>query len=291
MSRIEHAFAHRRASACFRVLCVGLALAATFFHADAARADTISFAPLVWGNALEPPPTTTAEPTTHTPTRAGTTTSDPPISPPPIASMAPRSRPPSDSSRPTTYDPLIASVANDFGLDADLLHAIVRTESDYDASAVSPKGAIGLMQVMPATGRRFGFADLRDPKTNLSAGATYLRWLLDRFGNDLSLALAAYNAGERAVERYGADVPPFPETRDYVASVMSRYRASQSSARQSGMRMARSAPPTLSAPGSGSDSAPRTAAPLAPLRLLEKLGSLILSGPSPMHVERTRGRD
>jgi soluble lytic murein transglycosylase-like protein len=196
-----------------------------------------------------------------------------------IASSTSASQASSNSIGRRTYNPLIASVANEFGLDAELLHAIVRTESNYDASAVSSKGAIGLMQVMPETGRRFGFEDLRDPRMNLSAGAAYLKWLLDRFGDDLELALAAYNAGEGAVERYGLSVPPFAETRGYVGAVMARYRVSQSPGRQSETEIGQSGAAELSASTSLVRGTRPNAPSLAPMEVLDKLGSVLLSAP------------
>lgn len=108
------------------------------------------------------------------------------------------------------------------GLDPALVHAVIKAESAYRPEAVSPKGAVGLMQVMPATGRRFGVSDLAQPESNLKAGTTYLRHLLDRF-DDVPLALAAYNAGEGAVRRFGNAIPPYPETRGYVQNVLRSY--------------------------------------------------------------------
>lgn len=109
------------------------------------------------------------------------------------------------------------------GLDPALVHAVIRAESDYRPDAVSPKGAVGLMQVMPATGRRFGVSDLDVPEHNLKAGTTYLRHLIDRFDN-VPLALAAYNAGEGAVSRFGNKIPPYPETQGYVQGILRAYR-------------------------------------------------------------------
>jgi soluble lytic murein transglycosylase-like protein len=115
-------------------------------------------------------------------------------------------------------------VAQNASLPPQLLHAVIAVESGYDARAVSSKGALGLMQLMPATARRFGVADAFDPQQNLAGGAAYLKWLLDRFGGDLELTLAAYNAGEGAVARAGHRVPPFAETRAYVPRVLDRMR-------------------------------------------------------------------
>jgi soluble lytic murein transglycosylase-like protein len=113
--------------------------------------------------------------------------------------------------------------ANAKGLDPALVHAVIRAESAYRPDALSPKGAIGLMQVMPATGRRFGVSDLDVPERNLQAGTTYLRHLLDRYDN-VPLALAAYNAGEGAVSRFGNKIPPYPETQGYVQGILRSYR-------------------------------------------------------------------
>ena len=115
---------------------------------------------------------------------------------------------------------LIAEASRDSRLEPALVHAVVRAESAYRADAVSPKGAIGLMQLMPATAERYGVSDPRDPAQNLRGGTRYLRDLLAMFDNDLKLALAAYNAGENAVIRYGNQVPPYDETREYVRKVV-----------------------------------------------------------------------
>ncbi len=118
------------------------------------------------------------------------------------------------------------------GIDYELLQALIATESGFDAAAVSPKGAIGLMQVMPATAQRYGLAadakspldkKLADPRTNIRTGARYLRYLLDLFPGELELALAAYNAGEGAVMRAGRRIPDYPETQNYVRTVMQLY--------------------------------------------------------------------
>jgi soluble lytic murein transglycosylase-like protein len=118
------------------------------------------------------------------------------------------------------------------GIDFELLKALIATESGFDAAAVSPKGAVGLMQVMPATAQRYGVVGdrkvpvgrkLADPRTNIRTGTRYLRYLLDLFQGRMDLALAAYNAGEGAVQRAGNKVPNFPETRNYVKTVMQLY--------------------------------------------------------------------
>ncbi|WP_315387229.1 lytic transglycosylase domain-containing protein [uncultured Stenotrophomonas sp.] len=122
------------------------------------------------------------------------------------------------------WNPLIEQVAAEHGVDARLLHAIVRVESAYNHQARSHAGALGLMQVIPSTGKRFGAMDLFDPLQNLRAGTAYLVWLHGRFNGDLTLMLAAYNAGEGAVQRHGNRVPPFSETRRYVEKVTALYR-------------------------------------------------------------------
>lgn len=118
------------------------------------------------------------------------------------------------------YGELIYRAAKKHQLNPSLVAALVRTESAFRATAMSPKGARGLMQLMPATGSRFGLRtrDLYEPAKNLEAGAKYLAWLLERFKSDLELALAAYNAGEHAVDRYRG-VPPYRETRNYIQRI------------------------------------------------------------------------
>jgi len=140
------------------------------------------------------------------------------------ASMRPRhgqlALAPPNARLASAYDELIDEVARRHDVAPHLVRAVIKVESNFQPNARSPKGAVGLMQVMPATGRRFGAADLRDPRSNLSAGTQYLRWLLNRFDEDLTLALAAYNAGEGAVEKYGRRIPPFAETQGYVSKVL-----------------------------------------------------------------------
>lgn len=119
----------------------------------------------------------------------------------------------------------IVSAATRAGIDPALVHAVIRVESAYNARVVSPKGAVGLMQVVPGTGRRFGVDDLLNPGANIRAGTQYLSHLMRIFEGDVSLALAAYNAGENAVLRYGRSIPPYRETRGYVPRVLGVYQA------------------------------------------------------------------
>ena len=120
--------------------------------------------------------------------------------------------------------PLIESAARASQLRPELVHAVVRAESAYRTDAVSDRGARGLMQLMPATARRFGVSNPDDPRQNLRAGTRYLKELLALFDNDLRLAIAAYNAGENAVIDHGRRVPPYPETQNYVEKVLTFYR-------------------------------------------------------------------
>lgn len=117
----------------------------------------------------------------------------------------------------------IRQASSDTGLDAALLHAVITVESGYNHAAVSNKGASGLMQLMPATARRYGTRNPLDPAENIRAGARYLKDLLALFDNNLDLALAAYNAGENAVIRHGRRIPPYAETRRYVPMVVAQY--------------------------------------------------------------------
>lgn len=121
------------------------------------------------------------------------------------------------------YQQAVLDVARSYGVDSALLHAVISVESRYSAKAVSNKGAVGLMQLMPGTAKRYGVADSFDPIQNLQGGTQYLRDLLKMFQGDLNLALAAYNAGENAVIRAGHRIPPYEETKNYVQRVQSLY--------------------------------------------------------------------
>jgi soluble lytic murein transglycosylase-like protein len=118
-----------------------------------------------------------------------------------------------------SYDDMIVRHARTQNLRPDLVRAVVQVESGYNPRAISPKGALGLMQLMPSTAARLGVVRPFDPEESIRGGTAYLRQLLDRFDGDETLALAAYNAGPQAVDRYGNKVPPYRETRDYVRRV------------------------------------------------------------------------
>jgi hypothetical protein len=145
------------------------------------------------------------------------------------------------------YQPLIERNAKARGLDAALVKAVIAVESAFEPTAISAKGALGLMQVMPDTAIRYGVAPdakrtvaqkLLDPDINVRVGTTYLRDLLMLFANDLDLALAAYNAGEQSVARFANRIPPFPETREYVSLVRQFYELYRpSQAARSGARI------------------------------------------------------
>jgi soluble lytic murein transglycosylase-like protein len=131
------------------------------------------------------------------------------------------------ASASTRYDDLVQEHASRHALRPELVRAVIHVESGFNPTARSPKGAMGLMQLMPATARRLGVVDPYDPAENIRGGTVYLRQLLDRYDGNEELALAAYNAGEGAVERYGRRVPPYRETQDYVKKV--GFRSGQAS--------------------------------------------------------------
>jgi len=119
---------------------------------------------------------------------------------------------------------LIEQTAYKHQVDAKLVHAVIQTESAYNANAQSPKGAVGLMQLMPDTAKRFGVLDRNDPDQNVDGGIRYLKHLIALFNPKIDLALAAYNAGENAVMRNNNTIPPYPETQNYVKQVLALYR-------------------------------------------------------------------
>ena len=170
---------------------------------------------------------------------------------PPVAAAAvvPGAVAPAVGGPPTPYDHLIVAAAQRHGIDPALLKGLIRAESNFDPTVTSPAGAAGLVQLMPGTAAALGVTDRFDPAQSIDAGARYLRQQLDAFGGDVTLALAAYNAGPGAVRRHGG-VPPYAETQAYVQKVQ-RYAAEY--------RVAPAPTPALAAPA-----APAYAAPSLP---------------------------
>ena len=123
----------------------------------------------------------------------------------------------------TSVDTLIVESGTRNSVDPVLLYAIMHQESTFKRRAISPKGARGLMQLMPGTAARYGVTNIFDPRQNIEGGARYMRFLLDTFDGDVSLALAGYNAGEGAVMKYGYRIPPYSETQEYVRRIGARY--------------------------------------------------------------------
>ena len=142
-----------------------------------------------------------------------------------------------------TVDALVAEASARYGVDPCFIVAVMNAESSYARFAVSPKGACGYMQLMPDTARRFGVTNIFDPRQNIYAGTEYLRFLLDRFGGNMQLALAGYNAGENAVEQCGNRIPPFLETQNYVRIITARYMN-----RHAGLATATAAPASPPSP-------------------------------------------
>lgn len=138
----------------------------------------------------------------------------------------------------TPFQSVIRAAAEKYGLDADLLHCVIAVESNFDPKAVSPKNARGLMQLLPTTAAQFGVKDIFDPEENVNAGARYLHDLLGKYRNNLTLALAAYNAGPERVDQYGHRVPPYLETMKYVQRIAKSYaKIKATAAQQSGNEM------------------------------------------------------
>jgi len=126
---------------------------------------------------------------------------------------------------PSSLRNLVDTISRNYGVDPGLVRAVIKTESNFNRWAVSNKGALGLMQLIPETGRRYGVRDFFDPEQNVDGGVHYLRFLLDKFKGNLDLSLAAYNAGENLVERLG-HIPPIPETTNYVRKIRAIYKES-----------------------------------------------------------------
>jgi len=141
------------------------------------------------------------------------------VSPLPVA--LPTNTPPAGD-----IDEAIEQIAAQVALPPQLIHSVIKVESNYDPYAISPKGAQGLMQLIPSTARRFGVSNVFNPADNIQGGSKYLKYLLTLYRGNYALALAAYNAGEAAVARYGS-VPPFPETQNYLILVARQLREAQ----------------------------------------------------------------
>jgi hypothetical protein len=160
----------------------------------------------------------------------------------------------------TSVNELVAAAASRYGVDAGLITSVIAVESNFDPKAVSPKNARGLMQLLPETATRFGVKDVFDPKENIEAGTRYLRELLDTYHNDVTLALAAYNAGPDRVQQYGS-VPPFRETVSYVRRVKRTYANSKSAPAANTTTMPTTKPPS---PIPATATPPPPSAPLPP---------------------------
>jgi soluble lytic murein transglycosylase-like protein len=138
------------------------------------------------------------------------------------SAQAPSTSIPASSNMPGNYTEIINSACNRHGVDPALVHAIVKVESDFNPYALSSKGAMGLMQLMPQTAMDMNVRNTYNPHENIDGGVKYLRYLIDRYEGNLALALAAYNAGETSVKKWGT-IPPFPETQNYVQKILRLY--------------------------------------------------------------------
>ena len=121
-----------------------------------------------------------------------------------------------------TFDKIVKAVAEKYNLEASLIHSIIRTESNYDPHCISSKGALGLMQLMPETARIYGVGNPLEPRDNIEGGVRYLKDLINLYNGRTRFVLAAYNAGQTAVKKYGG-IPPYPETKNYIEKVMTSY--------------------------------------------------------------------
>ena len=154
------------------------------------------------------------------------------------------------SSAAASIPDLVEQTAREHEVDPALVHSLIQAESAYNPYALSPKGAQGLMQLMPATARRFGVRNVFDPKQNIEGGVKYLKYLTTLYPHDLRLTLAAYNAGEGAVAKYGNKIPPYRETENYVYNVGRRYGKARSSQQKKPAAAAVAAVPKAAAPPS-----------------------------------------
>ncbi len=158
-----------------------------------------------------------------------------------MLNLGPEGKKPVDETGDFSY--IVKDTAGRYGLDPSLIHAVITAESNYNQTAVSRKGAIGLMQLMPSTASLLGVKNPFHPEQNIEGGTRYLRALIDKFGGNLTLALAAYNAGPAYVKRYGNNVPPIRETRDYVRKVLALYTNGDSGKAQTGRPSSKPAKP------------------------------------------------
>ena len=141
---------------------------------------------------------------------------------PATAAQAPSTSIPAPAKMPGAYTEIINTACNRHGVDPALVHALVKVESDFNPYALSSKGAMGLMQLMPETAMNMNVRNTYNPHENVDGGVKYLRYLIDRYEGNLALALAAYNAGETSVKKWGT-IPPFPETQNYVQRILGLY--------------------------------------------------------------------
>jgi Transglycosylase SLT domain len=176
---------------------------------------------------------------------------------------------------PSSLRNLVDSISRNYGVDPGLVRAMIKTESNFNRWAVSNKGALGLMQLIPETGRRYGVRDFFDPQQNVDGGVHYLKFLLDKFNGNLDLSLAAYNAGENLVERLGR-VPPIPETTNYVRKIRAIYKGTPARA---------VAAPAKTEPVKPESPKPEATKPEAPkiYRLVDERGVVHFSNIEPPH--------
>jgi soluble lytic murein transglycosylase-like protein len=174
-----------------------------------------------------------------------------------------------------TIDSYILTSCSRYGVDPLLIYAQMNQESSFKLKATSPKGARGLMQLMPGTAVRFGVTDIYDPQQNIDGGVKYMRWLLDTFNGDVELALAGYNAGEGAVMKYGWAIPPYTETQDYVRRIGNRYRMLKGGSVENQFR---------------SENKMMAPANVAPLPVVKNTGSINLDDRPVMAIKRADGK-
>jgi soluble lytic murein transglycosylase-like protein len=184
----------------------------------------------------------------------------------PITQPAPAT--PAPAANPSPYHEFVLAAASRYGVDAELISSVMEVESNFNPKAISAKNARGLMQLLPETAARLGVKDIFDPKENIDAGTHYLHDLLQLYKNDLTLALAAYNAGPDKVQKYG-DVPPYRETQSYVKQVKRKYQKNKSAPATKPTTPAASPPAPTAAPAAPSTTPTAPAAPGPATSLLE----------------------